>query len=71
MAGKGGFKHRKRRVDRQKTRRTLKAKDNIARVRNQFESKGQAWDPENNPAQMSALNHDGRRLVVRTKYAKL
>lgn len=71
MAGKGGFKHRKRRVDRQKTRRVQKAKANVARVRNQFETKGQAWDPDSNPAQMSALNHDGRRLVARTKYAKL
>ena len=71
MAGKGGFKHRKRIVDRQETRRVQKAKANIARVSNQFESKGQAWDPENNPAQMGALNHDARRLVARTKYSKL
>ena len=71
MAGSGGFKHRKRVVDRQRTRREQKAKANLARVRNQFESKGQAWDPENNPAQMSALNHDARRAVARTKYTKL
>jgi hypothetical protein len=71
MAGSGGYKHRKRRLDRQKTRRLQKAKENLARVRNEFESKGQAWDPESNPAQMSKLNHDARRLVARTSYDKL
>ena len=68
MAGKGGFKHRKRRLDRQSTGRELKAKENIRRVRNQFESKGQAWDPANNPAQMSALNHAARRVIARSSY---
>ncbi len=71
MAGKGGFKHRKRRLDRQKTRRTQKARANIARVRNEFESKGQTWEPVSNPAQMSRLNHDARRFVARSKYATL
>jgi len=71
MAGSGGFKHRKRRLDRQQTRRTQKARASIARVRNEFESKGQAWEPESNPAQMSKLNHDARRFVGRTKYDAL
>ncbi len=71
MSGSGGYKHRKRRVDRQQTRRIQKAKASIARVRNEFESKGQAWDPENNPAQMSKLNHDGRRFVARNKYSNV
>lgn len=35
MAGQGGYKHRKRKLDRQKTGRLLKAKENIRRVRNQ------------------------------------
>ncbi len=68
MAGNGGYKHRKRKLDRQKTARALAAKQNIVRVRNQFESKGQAWDPENNAAQAAALTHAGRRAVARTKY---
>ena len=68
MAGKGGYKHRKVRIDRKNTAKVLKAKENIRRVRNQFESKGQAWDPQNNPAQMSALNHAARRLVARNAY---
>lgn len=63
MAGKGGFKHRKRRLDRKHTQKKLKAKANIARVRTQFEKQGQAWDPVDNPAQMAALNHDARRLL--------
>lgn len=63
MAGKGGFKHRKRRLDRKRTQRKLKAKANIARVRNQFEKQGQAWDPDSNASQLAALNHDARRLV--------
>ena len=68
MAGQGGYKQRKRRNDRQGTAKVLKAKENIRRVRNQFESKGQAWDPANNPAQMSALNHAARRFVARNSY---
>jgi hypothetical protein len=71
MSGNGGFKHRKCNVDRLRARRVQKAKANIARVRNQFESKGQAWEPESNPAQMSALSHDARRHVNRSKYANL
>jgi len=64
MAGKGGFKHRKRRLDRKRTQRKQKAKANIARIRNQFEKQGQAWDPRGVPAQMAALNHGARRLLV-------
>jgi len=70
MAGKGGYKHRARRLANKRTQRSLRAKENIARVRNQFETKGQPWDPENNPAQMSALTHDARRMIKRTSYAK-
>lgn len=68
MAGNGGYKHRKRRLDRQRTARRLKAKENIRRVRNQFESKGQAWDPANNPAQQAALNHVARRAITQNAY---
>lgn len=68
MAGQGGYKQRKRRNDRQGTAKVLKAKENIRRVRNQFESKGQAWDPAGNPAQMAALNHAARRFVARNAY---
>jgi len=71
MAGQGGYKHRKRKSDRLGTRRVQKAKANIARVRNQFESKGQTWEPDANPAQMSALNHDARRQVARSRYTKI
>ena len=71
MAGSGGFKHRKRVVDRQRTRREQKAKANLARVRNQFESKGQAWEPLSNPAQMAELTHDARRLVSQSDYARI
>ena len=71
MSGKGGFKHRKRRWDRKRTQRLEKARDNIRRVRNKYESKGQAWEPLNNPAQMAELTHDGRRLVSQSDYAKI
>jgi hypothetical protein len=71
MAGQGGFKHRKRRKDRKRTQRQEKARDNIRRIRHKYESKGQTWEPENNPAQMAELTHDARRLVGRTEYAKL
>ena len=69
MAGNGGYKQRKRRVDRQRTARILKAKESIRRVRNEFESKGQAWEPADNPAQMAKLNHAARRLISRSSYA--
>ncbi len=65
MAGKGGFKHRKRCLDRKRTQRELKAKANIARVRTQFEKQGQSWDPAANPSQMAALNHGARRFLSR------
>ena len=68
MAGKGGFKHRKRRLDRKRTQRKLKAKANIARVRLQFEKQGQAWDPQDNASQMAALNHDARRLLSKHEF---
>jgi len=42
----------------------LRAKENIRRVRNQFEAKGQDWEPENNATQRAALTHDARRLVA-------
>ncbi len=70
MAGKGGYKHRARKLKNKRTQRLQRAKENVRRVRNQFETKGQTWEPENNPAQMSALTHDARRLVTRSKYAE-
>ena len=70
MAGNGGFKHRKRKLDRKSTQNILKAKESLRRVRNEFETKGQAWDPENNPAQMAKLNHAARRVVGRSQYTK-
>ncbi len=70
MSGSGGFKHRKIKLDRKRTQQKKKAKANIARARGLFESKGQAWDPKNNPAQMAALNHGARRLVNRSENTK-
>ena len=63
MSGSGGYKHRAHRKARKRGQTILKSRENIARVRNQFEQKGQSWDPHNNPQQLAALNHDGRRLV--------
>lgn len=69
MSGRGGYKHRAQGLHNKRRQRIQRAKAIIARVRNQFESKGQAWDPANTPAQMAALTHDARRLVARTSYA--
>jgi hypothetical protein len=66
MAGQGGYKHRKRAARGRVNQRAKKARANIARVQNQFEAKGQTWDPANNSAQMAALNHDARRHVMRS-----
>ena len=71
MGGKGGFKHRKRVQDRKRTQRELKARENIRRVRNMFESKGQAWDPLNEQSQLKELTHDARRFIQRTDYSKV
>ncbi len=68
MAGKGGHKHRRVKLNRKRMRAVQKAKENIARVRKQFEDRGQAWDPQNNSAQMAALSHEGRRVLARTTY---
>ena len=68
MAGKGGYKHRARALHNKRTQRRKAAKENIRRVRNQFESNGQTWEPLENPAQMAALTHDARRMVSRSKY---
>ena len=70
MSGRGGYKHRARGLGNKRKQRIRRAKAILQRVRNQFESKGQTWDPENNPAQMAALTHDARRLVARSKYAE-
>lgn len=70
MSGRGGHKHRVRSLGNKHRQRLKRAKAIIQRVRNQFESKGQSWDPLNNPAQMAALTHDARRLVQRTTYAE-
>jgi hypothetical protein len=70
MSGQGGYKHRARALGNKRSQRIKQAKENIRRVRNQFEAKGQAWDPENNPAQMAALTHEARRLVQRGSYVE-
>lgn len=68
MSGNGGYKHRHRALGNKKGQSVKQAKENIERVRNQFESRGQAWDPANTPAQMAALNHAARRLVSRSRF---
>jgi hypothetical protein len=68
MAGKGGYKHRKIRLDRKRAQRALKGRQNLRRVRNEFESKGQAWDPTENSSQAAKLDHAARRLVKRSPY---
>jgi len=68
MAGNGGHKHRTVKLHRKRMRARQKAKANIARVRKQFEDRGQAWDPKNNTAQMAALTHEGRRQLALTTY---
>lgn len=68
MSGHGGFKHRKRKLDRKRTQTKQKAQANIARVQNQFEKRGQTWDPTNEPSQLAALNHAARRLVQKTSF---
>jgi hypothetical protein len=64
MSGQGGHKHRVRALRGKRERHRQKAKANIASVRGIFESKGQAWDPQSNPAQMAALSHDARRWIA-------
>ena len=71
MAGKGGFKHRKRKLDRARTQREQKARANIARIQNQFEKRGQTWEPESNAQQMAALNHAARRMLAKTDYDRV
>ena len=71
MAGHGGFKHRKRRQDRRRTQNLIKARENIQRMQNKYEAKGQTWEPQDNPAQMAELTHAARRLVARSKYAEV
>lgn len=65
MSGSGGHKHRKKRKIAKRRQTTRKARKNVARVRNQFEKRGQAWDPANNTTQLAALNHAGRHEVVK------
>ena len=64
MSGSGGHKHRRVRRRRKASQANLKARANLARVKNQFEKKGQSWDPANNGPQMAALNHGARRLMA-------
>lgn len=68
MSGKGGFKHRLRQARLRQSQRKIKANVNIEKVRGIFAAKGQSWDPENNPQQLAALNHDARRQVQKTDY---
>jgi hypothetical protein len=71
MGSQGGYKHRKRKSDRKRTQRELKARESIRRIQHKYEAKGQTWEPANNPGQMAELTHDARRIVARTDYAKL
>lgn len=63
MSGSGGYKHRVVRKNRKRSRAIQKGRANLARILNQFEQKGQAWDPASNPAQLAALSHEARRLL--------
>jgi hypothetical protein len=66
MSGNGGYKQRKTRLARKRRQTTEKARENIRRVRLQFESKGQTWDPKNDGAQLAALNHAARSYALRS-----
>ena len=70
MSGSGGYKHRVIRKRAKRSQAAAKGRENIARVRNRFEQRGQSWDPANNPQQLAALNHDGRRLLSRSAVFK-
>ncbi len=70
MSGSGGQKHRLIEQRQKRNQRRKKAIASIRRARGLFEAKGQAWDPLNNPQQMAALNHQGRRHVNRPESAK-
>jgi hypothetical protein len=63
MSGHGGYKHRTRALRAKRRQRRLQARQNVVRIRAGVEAKGQTWDPKNNPAQLAALNHAGRRHV--------
>ncbi len=63
MSGHGGYKHRKRNLAQKRRRVAKAAKANTARVKANFDRKGQTWDPLSNAIQASKLNHDARRLV--------
>ena len=67
MSGNGGFKQRQTALHNKVNQRRKKAQANIARIRNQFEEKGQTWDPVNDSSQLAALNHHGRRFVLRAR----
>ena len=64
MSGNGGYKHRKHRLERKRSRSKKLGSENVARVRKMFEDKGQTWDPAKNSAQAQALNHYGRRVAL-------
>ena len=70
MSGSGGYKHRKIRKLAKRRQAVGKGRANIARIRNQFEQRGQTWDPANNQQQLAALSHDGRRLLSRSDVQK-
>ena len=63
MSGHGGHKHRKRALRAKRARSARAGRANIARVRTQFEKKGQEWDPKSNAIQAGALNHYARRVL--------
>lgn len=66
MSGSGGQKHRKKRLQQKRSQARRAGAENVARVRNLFERKGQTWDPAKNSIQAQALNHAGRRVALAT-----
>jgi hypothetical protein len=68
MSGHGGWKHRHLKLRLKRHQRRMKAQASIAQARGLFEAKGQTWEPLANPAQMAAMNHDGRRRVAHSEY---
>ena len=64
MAGNGGHKHREHRLQQKRSRSRKMGLANVARVRAQFEAKGQTWDPKKHPNQAQALSHYGRRVAI-------
>jgi hypothetical protein len=64
MSGSGGYKHRKKRLERKRARAKLLARRNAARAQSRFAEKGERWEPSKNPIQAQALNHAARRMLL-------